>query len=267
MNMSKRGTIFGIVLLVAISGAVYSVFLENSESSETQGTNSDLSQSQRAAATSKVSQKEIEDLLDLKGENFIEVARFAGEPNPDSYWQYEARIQEIMAGLENYNRLVVESRFRKTALDESNLSHEKYYRVLIGPFSKQEALEQTKRLVSTGYQDASITQLIKSEEVNPVEKHWLLLLHTKDKGPQFVSGWLIGWWSDLIEYVVSKTSNKLLLHSVNTYEGYRNGSNLFLVDGKGGKTEKVGEFWTQGFVILPDTQATLVQKTFVINTK
>lgn len=260
--MSKRWSLFGIVLLVAVSGLYVS--LQKSESSQPADSNSDLSQDQPAGAPTELSQKEIEDLLDLKGVSFIELARF--EHNTyDDYQQYESRIQEIMGELGDYHRFVVDSRFRKPALDETGLSHEKYYRVLIGPFTEAEAPKALRYLVGAGYRDAFVTRIVSSDELNPVESHRLLLLHVGNKGPKFTSGWLHHWFG-YIEYVLDARGKRILFHSLNTYRGDRNGGRLFLADGTTGTISNLSDF-SQGFVLLPDSERVLVQKSFSIETK
>jgi hypothetical protein len=68
-----------------------------------------------------------------------------------------------------------------------------------------------------------------------------------------------------MEYVTS--GNKMLLHSINTYHGYRNGGTLFLIDGKDGTIRKIDDFHSQGFVPLADSNKVLIHKWFGLTSK
>jgi len=255
--MPHRGSIIGLAFLVVLSAAVCVVLLTKSKSNNISHTISNSSQNQTADNQSELSQKEIEELLDLAGEYFIELVRFKGSYKYDEYWQYDSRIKEIVNELGTHNHFVLESWFRSGTVGESDFRYDQYYRLLVGPFNEEEALKELNDLVKSGYKDASIQQIARSDESYPIERHRLLFLYTKNEGPKFISCWVYLWFG-YIEYAISNKTNRLLFHSVDTNHGDRGGGRLFLVDGKDGKINPIGDFRSQGLVILPNTQTALV---------
>jgi len=237
------------------------LFLKRGESNDHLIAASTVSQD-KPAGTLELTQKEIEDLLDLKGEAFIEIGRFKRSSDANEYWQYHSKFQEMVNGLEDYNRFILESGFRKEVEGPDGgqrISYEQYYRLLIGPFNEENALKDQERLLKRGYQNVSLQRLTKSEELYPLQQYRLLFLYTRNKGPKFTSGWLYLWF-DHIEYAIS--GNKMLLHSISTHHGYRDGGHLFVIDGTDGVL--IDKFETQGFLVLPNGQGVIVQKEFYI---
>jgi len=254
-----------IIIFLAAASVGGWLFLKRGESNDRLIVASTVSQD-KPAVTSELTQKEIEDLLDLKGEAFIEIARFKGNHKSDDYWQYDGKIQQLVNELGDHHRFVIESEFRKSEIGDPYLIYDQYFRLLIGPFDKEQAAEELSRLTSIGYKDASIQQIMKSEELYPLQKDRLLFLYTKNKGPKFISDRPYLWFG-YIEYVIDSKGNKIFFHSLDTYEGDRGGGKLFVADGESRKINPIDDLRTQGFVILPGTQKLLVQKRFSLSPK
>jgi hypothetical protein len=206
-------------------------------------------------------QTEIADLLSLKGECFIEVARFKIE-QPSDYWQHERVIQEIVNQLETYHRFIIRSEFTEI-VEDNRLKHDLYYRLLVGPFDAQQAGQELVNLINIGYGEASVDQLPETKEgTYPSEWNDLRALYIKNQGPRLVSDF-DSWGDQYLEYVVDEKNQKLLFHSVSTYHLDRNGGKLYLADGKTGTFHIFHDFEPQGLVRLPNG-IVLVEKTFYL---
>ena len=262
-----------IIIFLAAASVGGWLFLRRSESNDGLIAASTASQD-KSSGVSELTQKEIEDLLDIEGKFFIELAKFKAENAGEStklglYQKYDGSIQEVWSRLDDsvYNRFVLESWYQKDVVGsnrEIEFYKGQYFRAMVGPFEPQQAETELNHLVKAGFKDATIRQVMKDDELRPSITHWLLFLYTRNKGPKFTSGWLYAW-PYYMEHVTS--GNKMLLHPIDTYHGYRNGGTLFLIDGKDGTIREIDDFRSQGFVPLADSNKILVQRKFVLHPK
>ncbi len=273
LHQTPRLQLAIVILLIAVSALGW-LFLKRGESNDRPMSASTASQDKSAGA-SELAQKEIEDLLDIEGKFFIELAKFKAENAGEStklglYQKYDGSIREVWRRIDEavYNRFVLESWYQKDVVGsngEIEFYKGQYFRAVVGPFEPQQAETELKNLVNSGFKDATIRQVIKDDELRPSITHQLLFLYTRNKGPRFISGWLY-YWFGYIEYVIDTRGKRILFHSLNTYRGDRNGGRLFLADGNTGTISNPLDF-SQGFVLLPDTEKALVQKSFSVETK
>jgi hypothetical protein len=212
-----------------------------------------------------LSPTEIEELLSLTGESYIEVARFPIQMPFGfyKYQQYEPAIQGLVNQLESYHRFIVQSSFKKEWPGNVPI-YETYYRVLVGPFDKEQAAQELGYLINSGYQDASIHQLIVRYGTEPPELFKLWFLYTKNHGPKFITS-SVHNWGGYIEYVVEPKSGLLLFHFIGLpYEisdtvKERFVQGLFFANGKDGTIHILEGLNGNGFIMLPNRKVLVVR--------
>jgi hypothetical protein len=194
-----------------------------------------------------LSQTDLENLLALRGEAFIEVASFKIE-QPADYSQHETAIQEIVRRLEKYNRFVVESSYQA----------EVDYRVLVGPFAREQASQELEQIINSGHFQASDVEII--DGLGEDYGSRLCALYTRNQGPRFV-GDCDQELQPYVEYVIDAKNQRLLFHALSTNHFERYGGKIFFADGKLGTLHIFQDFESQGLTILPNGNV-LFERTF-----